>query len=51
MGPEFIGVDDYHHLIEALVVCATKLDTASIPSLREKMGKLLKRNRAVLTGP
>jgi hypothetical protein len=42
VGPEFISVDDYHGMIAMLIICATQLDSAKLPSLRDRMDGLLK---------
>jgi endoglucanase len=36
VGPEFISLDDFHGLVEMLVLCATRLDDRA-PSLRARM--------------
>jgi endoglucanase len=41
VGPEFISVEDYHGLIEMLLVCATGLDAADAPTLRGRMESLM----------
>jgi len=42
VGPEFISLDDYHGMIEMLIVCATQLDSADAPSLTKRMNGLIK---------
>ena len=37
VGAEHISVSDYHGLIEMLVVCCTKLDSAKIPTITARM--------------
>jgi endoglucanase len=48
VGPEFIDVDDFHGLVEMLLVCATRLDAPSRPRLRERMEALMKKHGHVL---
>jgi endoglucanase len=48
VGPEYISVDDFHRLVEMLIVCITKLDNARLPDLRDRFEKLLARHRHVL---
>ncbi|MCP3905027.1 MAG: hypothetical protein GY715_15495 [Planctomycetes bacterium] len=50
VGPEYISVDDFHRLVEMLIVCVTRLDTARIPDLRDRFEKLLARHGHVLDG-
>ena len=40
VGPEYISIEDYHGLIEMLIVCATQLDSAKVPSLHDRMEQL-----------
>jgi endoglucanase len=49
VGPEFIGLDDFHGLVEMLVVCATRLDRA--PVLRSRMETLLHEYGHLLAAP
>jgi endoglucanase len=42
IGPEFISIDDYHGLIQMLVLCATQLDSAKIPTTAQRMNGLLR---------
>jgi endoglucanase len=48
VGPEFISLDDYHGLIEMLLVCTLQLDSAKVVSLRDRMNELYKKHGAVL---
>jgi putative aminopeptidase FrvX len=48
VGPEFISVADYHGLIEMLLVCATKLDSAETSTLKGRMEGLIKEYGFVL---
>jgi putative aminopeptidase FrvX len=48
VGPEFISIDDYHGLIEMLMVCATQLDSSSMPSLVDRMDQLWAEHREIL---
>jgi endoglucanase len=48
VGPEFISVNDFHGLVEMLVVCATKLDSPGRPSLRRRMDELMASHGYVL---
>jgi endoglucanase len=50
VGPEFISVEDYHGLIEMLLVCATKLDAkdGGAPTLKARMEQLIKDHGFVL---
>ncbi|MBT8485138.1 MAG: hypothetical protein HKO59_17200 [Phycisphaerales bacterium] len=45
---EHIAIDDFHHLVEALVVCATRMDAARTPPLKKRLEGLLVRGRHVL---
>src|SRR5262249_2663167 len=49
VGPETIAIDDYHGLIEMLVVCAEQLDSGRVPTLKDRMEGLIKDYRFVLT--
>jgi endoglucanase len=40
VAPECIAVDDYHGMVEMLVLCAEKLDDAKVPALRGRMEQL-----------
>ena len=51
VGPEFISVDDFHGLVEMLVVCATELDSPARPSLRQRMDELMASHGHVLATP
>ncbi len=48
VGAEFIGVDDYHGLIEMLEVVAAGLDGAGSPPLRERLVALRRKHEFVL---
>ena len=50
VGPEFISIEDYHGLIEMLIVCATQLDSANLPSLHDRMEELFAAHQNVLNG-
>ncbi len=50
VGPEFIGIDDYHGLIEMLEVVAGGLDRRGESDLRGRLAKLRRRNAHVLEG-
>ena len=51
VGPEFIGVDDYHGLIEMLEVLASGLDSKrSAAPLHVRLRGLRRRNAVVLEG-
>lgn len=51
VGPEFISVEDYHGLIEMLIVCATQMDAHDAPTLESKMEGLFKEYGFVLDAP
>ncbi|MHC5027759.1 MAG: zinc-binding metallopeptidase family protein [Planctomycetota bacterium] len=42
VGPEHISIDDYHGMIELLLLCARDLDDASIPPIKGMMERLWK---------
>jgi endoglucanase len=48
VGPEFISIDDYHGLIDMLILCATKLDASDVPSLKLRMENLYREYKDVL---
>ena len=50
VGPEFISINDYHGLIEMLIVCATQMDAAGAPTLKGRMNDLFKDFGFVLEG-
>lgn len=51
VGPEFIGVDDYHGLIEMLEIVASRLDSKrSAEPLNARLRRLRRRNAVVLDG-
>jgi endoglucanase len=50
VGPEFISVDDFHGLVEMLIVCATRLDVPKTSSLASAMEDRMRRFGHVL-GP
>ena len=41
VGPEYIAVDDYHGLIEMLIVSITQLDNSKVPDIEKMMEKLM----------
>jgi endoglucanase len=41
VGPEHIALDDYHGMIELLVIATTQLDTARLPTMSSRLDKLL----------
>jgi putative aminopeptidase FrvX len=49
-GPEFISLDDFHGLVETLVLCATQLDRGARTSLRDRMEGLMREYGGVLKG-
>jgi endoglucanase len=49
VGPEFISLEDFHGLVEMLIVCATRLDEAA-PSLRARMDGLMRAYGHVIGG-
>jgi endoglucanase len=48
--PEVISVDDYHGLIEMLILIAQQLDSAKIPPLEERLHGLLKQYEGIVYG-
>ena len=46
MGPEFIGVSDFHGLVDLLVACGVHLPSA--PNTRARVDKLWDERRFVL---
>ena len=44
VAPEFISINDYHGLIDMLIVACTKLDSATTADTRALMERLIKRN-------
>jgi endoglucanase len=51
VGPEYISLEDYHGMIQLLIVCAMQLDAAQIQPLDKWMRSLLKDNGHVLDDP
>jgi len=49
VGPEYIAIDDYHGMIEMLVLCAKHLDSAEIEPIRSRLNKRLTEYRHVLS--
>jgi putative aminopeptidase FrvX len=47
-GPEFVSLDDFHGLVEMLVVCATRLDARHETSIRDRMDRLMREHGSVL---
>jgi endoglucanase len=47
-GPEFVSLDDFHGLVEMLVLCARRLDEAAPSSLRDRMERLMHEHGRVL---
>ena len=41
VGPEYISVDDYHGLIEMLIISITQLDDGNVPDIEKMMEKLM----------
>lgn len=41
VAPECISVDDYHGMVEMLVIIATQLDAGKVPPLKNRLDKLL----------
>jgi endoglucanase len=48
VAPEHISIDDFHGMVEMLTICATRLDSAKLPSLEGRLDKLLRSHRHVL---
>jgi putative aminopeptidase FrvX len=48
VGPEHISIDDFHGMVEMLTICATKLDSARLPSLEGRLDRLLQSHGHVL---
>jgi hypothetical protein len=48
VGPEFISVEDFHGLVEMLIVCATRLDAPHASSLASAMEDRMRRFGHVL---
>ena len=48
VGAEYISVSDYHSLIEMLVVCCMKLDSAKVPTIRTRMEQLIAERGSVV---
>lgn len=48
VGPEFISLADFHGMIELLIITATQLDSAKLPSLEQRMNALYKAHANVL---
>jgi endoglucanase len=48
VGPEFISLADFHGMIELLIITATQLDSAKLPSLKDRMNTLYREHAAVL---
>jgi hypothetical protein len=48
MGPEYISVEDYHGMIEMLVLAVMRLDSAKLPSLEKRLDRILEVNGHVL---
>ncbi len=48
VGAEYISVSDYHGLIEMLVVCCTKLDSAKVPTITARMEQLIAERGSIL---
>jgi putative aminopeptidase FrvX len=48
VAPEFISLDDFHGMIELLMITATQLDSAKLPSLEQRMNALYKEHAKVL---
>ena len=48
VGPEFISIDDYHGLIQMLIISITQLDSSKVPSLLQRMEELHRAHRDVL---
>ena len=41
VAPECISIDDFHHMVEMLILVAAKLDSARIRPLKDRLDKLL----------
>lgn len=50
VGPEYISINDYHGMIDMLVLCAENLDHAEIEPIRKRMENRLKQYHHVLNG-
>jgi putative aminopeptidase FrvX len=48
VAPEFISIDDFHGLVEMLMVCCAQMDSAKVPPLRTRLDGLLKKHRAIV---
>jgi endoglucanase len=49
VGPEIISVEDFHGLIDMLIVCAEQIDSSKAPTLEARMEGLFKDYKFVLT--
>ncbi len=49
IAPEIISVDDYHGMIELLVICTTRLDAMPVKPVRDLLDELIEKNGHVLT--
>ena len=50
-GPEFVSLEDFHGLVDMLVLCAAGLDASGRPSLRDRMERLMREHGGVLRRP
>lgn len=48
VGPEFISLEDFHGLVEMLVVICTQMDSAQIAPPRQRMDKLLRMHKEIV---
>ncbi len=48
VGPEFIAVDDFHGLVDMLLVTATELDTLTATPVRDRMEQIFAEQKGVL---
>ncbi len=48
VGPEHISINDYHGLIEMLIISCTQLDSPKVPTIKARMEELIVKHRNIV---
>ncbi len=48
VGAEHISIDDYHGLIEMLIISCTQLDSPKVPTIQKRMEELIAKHRKIV---
>lgn len=51
VGPEYISINDYHGLIEMLVISCAQLDSPKVPTIKVRMEELITKHSSIVGLP